>query len=128
MRQSHFNGWQECRRTDGLTHSLLLGAVDVVFELDADLPLVGQVSDERVLEQLLRAGPLAVALHQAALDERLELLRPVHTYSTGPDLGIGTGGSGGPPKCPDCPTKHDAMQKSHISKKKKTTRILQKND
>ena len=45
----------------------------------------------------------------------------------GPDLGIGTGGQC-PPKCPDCPTKHDAMQKSHISKKKKTTRILQEND
>ena len=55
---------------------LLLGAVDVVLELDADLPLVGQLSDEGMLQQLLRARPLAVALHQAALDERLELLRP----------------------------------------------------
>lgn len=56
--------------------SLLLGAVDVVLQLDAHLPLVGQVPDEGVLEQLLRAGPLAVALHQAALYEGLELLRP----------------------------------------------------
>lgn len=48
----------------------------MVLQLDADLPLVGQVSDERVLEQLLRAGPLAVALHQAALNEGLELLGP----------------------------------------------------
>ncbi len=54
--------------------SLLLGAVDVVLQLDADLPLVGQVSDERVLEQLLRARPLTVTLHQTALYERLELL------------------------------------------------------
>ncbi len=61
--------------------SLLLGAVDVVLQLDADLPLVGQVSDERVLEELLCAGSLAVALHQAALYERLELLRPEITHA-----------------------------------------------
>ena len=60
----------------------LLGAVDVVLQLDADLPLVGQVSDERVLQELLGARPLAVALHQAALYERLELLRPGHTHNT----------------------------------------------
>lgn len=46
----------------------------MVLQLDADLPLVGQVSDERMLEQLLRGGPLAVALHQAALYEGLKLL------------------------------------------------------
>lgn len=36
---------------DGLTllAPLLLGAVDVVFELNADLPLIGLVPDERVL-------------------------------------------------------------------------------
>lgn len=56
--------------------SLLLGAVDVVLQLDADLPLVGQVSDERVFEELLGAGSLAVAFHQTALYERLELLGP----------------------------------------------------
>ena len=55
---------------------LLLGAVDVVLQLDADLPLVGQVADVGVLEQLLRAGPLVVVLHQAAVHKRLELLRP----------------------------------------------------
>ena len=61
----------------------LLGAVDVVFELDADLPLVGEVPDEGVLQQLLRAGPLAVALHQTHLDERLKLSRPgcTHTHT-----------------------------------------------
>lgn len=58
----------------------LLGAVDVVLQLDADLPLVWQVPDERVLEELLRAGSLAVALHQAALNERLELLRPENQH------------------------------------------------
>lgn len=51
----------------------------MVLQLDADLPLVGQVPDERVPEQLLCARPLAVALHQAALDERLELLGPERT-------------------------------------------------
>lgn len=61
--------------------SLLLGAVDVVLQLDADLPLVGQVSDERVFEELLCAGSLAVALHQTALYERLELLRPETTHT-----------------------------------------------
>lgn len=55
---------------------LLLGAVDVVFELDADLPLVGLVPDEGVLEQLLGGGPLVVVLHQGALDEAAKLLRP----------------------------------------------------
>lgn len=53
---------------------LLFGAVDVVFELDADLPLVGLVPDERVFEQLLGGGALGVVLHQAALDEAEELL------------------------------------------------------
>lgn len=59
----------------------LLGAVDVVLQLDADLPLVGEVSDEGVLEELLGARPLAVTLHQAALYERLELLRPDHEHT-----------------------------------------------
>lgn len=53
---------------------LLFGAVNVVFELDADLPLVGLIPDERVFEQLLGGGALSVILHQAALDEAEELL------------------------------------------------------
>lgn len=53
---------------------LLLGPVDVVFELDADLPLVGLVPDEGVLQQLLGGGALSVVLHQAAFDEAEELL------------------------------------------------------
>ena len=57
----------------------LLGAVDVVLELDADLPLVGKISDERVFEELLGARPLAVTLHQAAVYERLKLLWPKNT-------------------------------------------------
>lgn len=67
------------RRVDQSLTSLsppLLGPVDVVLQLDADLALVGQVSDVGVLQQLLGARPLAVTLHQAALDERLELLGP----------------------------------------------------
>ena len=62
---------------------LLLGAVDVVFELDADLPLVRLVSDEGMLEQLLGGGPLGVVLHQAALDEAEELLGPVGKETRG---------------------------------------------
>ena len=57
--------------------ALLLGAVDVVLELNADLPLVGLVPDVGVLQQLLRGRPLGVVLHQAALDEAEELLGPV---------------------------------------------------
>lgn len=55
---------------------LLLGAVDVVFELDADLPLVGLIPDEGVFQQLLGGRALGVILHQAALNEAEELLRP----------------------------------------------------
>lgn len=49
--------------------SLLLGAVNVVFELDSDLSLIRQVSDEGVFKQLLRAGSLRVVLHQAAVNK-----------------------------------------------------------
>jgi len=40
----------------------------------SQVPLIGQFSDERMFEELLCAGSLTVALHQAALYERLELL------------------------------------------------------
>lgn len=56
--------------------SLLFSPVDVVLELDADLPFIGLVSDEGVLHQLLRGWSLAVVLHQAALNEGLKLFRP----------------------------------------------------
>lgn len=49
--------------------SLLLGAVDVVFELDSDLALIRQVSDEGMFQKLLGAGPLRVVLHQAAVNK-----------------------------------------------------------
>ena len=55
---------------------LLARAVDVVLQLDAHLPLVGLVSDVRVLQELLGGGALGVVLHQAALDEAEELLGP----------------------------------------------------
>lgn len=56
---------------------LLLGSVDVVFELDADLPLVRLVPDEGVFEQLFGGRTLGVVFHQAALNEAEKLLRPV---------------------------------------------------
>ena len=59
-----------------LLPSLLLGAVDVVFELDADLPLVGLVSDEGVFQQLVGGGTLGIVLHQGAFNEAAKLLRP----------------------------------------------------
>lgn len=52
----------------------------MILELDADLPLVGLVPDEGVLQQLLSGGPLGVVLHQAALDEAEELLRPAMPF------------------------------------------------
>lgn len=56
---------------------LFLRPVDVVFELYADLPLVGLVSDEGVLQQLLCRRALCVILNKAALDEAEELFGPV---------------------------------------------------
>lgn len=60
-----------------LLSPLLLGTVDVVFELNANLPLVGLVSDEGVLQELLRRGALRVVLHQTALDETKKLFGPL---------------------------------------------------
>lgn len=59
-----------------LLSPLLAGAVDVIFELDAHLSLVRLVSDERVLQQLLRGRPLSVVLHQTAFNKVKELLGP----------------------------------------------------
>lgn len=56
--------------------SLLPGAVDVVLELDADLPLRGLVADERELEQLLRGRAAQVGLDETRVNEVGELLRP----------------------------------------------------
>ncbi len=56
--------------------ALLAAAVQVVLQLDAHLPLVGLVSDVGVLQQLIGGRPLRVVLHQTALDEAEELLRP----------------------------------------------------
>lgn len=56
--------------------ALLAAAVQVVLELDPHLPLVGLVSDEGVLQELVGGRPLRVVLHQTALDEAEELLGP----------------------------------------------------
>lgn len=76
-RQGYLSTWQSSRTAQTLLplhptlpscpltflSSLLFSPVDVVLELDADLPLVGLVSDEGVLHQLLRGWSLAVVLH-----------------------------------------------------------------
>lgn len=41
-------------------------AVNVVFELNSDLTFCGLVSDERMLEQLLCAGPAVIRLDETA--------------------------------------------------------------
>lgn len=56
--------------------SLLARSVDVVLELDADLPLGGLVSDEGELEQLLRRRAAQVRLDETRVNEVDELLRP----------------------------------------------------
>lgn len=56
--------------------TLLARAVDVVFQLDADLPLGRLISNERVLQQLLSGWAARVRLHQAALDKVDELFGP----------------------------------------------------
>lgn len=55
---------------------LLACVVDVVLELDADLPFVRLVSDERVFQELIGGWPLSVVLHQTILDKIDELLGP----------------------------------------------------
>lgn len=67
-----------CEKCHGRTFlsSLLARVVDVVLELDADLPLVRLVSDKRVFQELISGRPLSVILHQAVLDEVDELLGP----------------------------------------------------
>ena len=59
------------------TFPMLLVPVDVVLELYPRLPVGGLVADERVLEELLRRGPLRVVLDEALLDEVVEFLAPV---------------------------------------------------
>lgn len=69
--------WRNKGNKRTLLSPLLLGAVDVVFELNAHLPLVGLVSDERVLQELLCWRPLCVVLHQTALNKTEKLFGPV---------------------------------------------------
>lgn len=56
--------------------SLLPGSVDVVLELDADLPLCGLVADEGELQQLLSRWAAQVRLDETCVNEVNELLRP----------------------------------------------------
>lgn len=56
--------------------SLFPRSVDVVLELDADLPLRGLVPDEGKLQQLLRWWAAQVSLDETCVNEVDELLRP----------------------------------------------------
>lgn len=55
---------------------LLACVIDVVLELDADLPLVRLVSDKRVFQELICGRPLGVILHQTVLDKVDKLFGP----------------------------------------------------
>ena len=48
----------------------------MVLQLNSDLPLGWLLPHQWVLQQLLGVGPLHVILHQAALDEAVELFGP----------------------------------------------------
>ena len=81
MKRSKGGGWvfQTCHLPPHpLTFlaSLLPGSVDVVLELDADLPLGGLIADERELEQLLGGWAAQVSLDETRVNEVNELLRP----------------------------------------------------
>lgn len=56
--------------------SLFPRPVNVVLELDADLPLCGLVPDEGKLQQLLRWWAAQVSLDETRVNEVYELLRP----------------------------------------------------
>lgn len=62
----------------------------MVFELDPHLPLVGLVSDEGVLQELVGGRPLRVVLHQTALDEAEELLGPENKITGEESVSEGT--------------------------------------
>lgn len=63
--------------TAGLTFFLLFPrSVQVIFEHDANLPLIGQIFDEGVSQQGVGGRPVQVVLYQAAVDERQEPLWP----------------------------------------------------
>lgn len=57
--------------------SLLTSAVDMVFELDANMSLVRLVANERMFQQLLCGGAIVVILHQAGFNKAEELLGPL---------------------------------------------------
>lgn len=69
-------GWPEDVRRGRLIAFVFAHAVDVVFQLDADLTLGGLIFHERMLEQLIRIWPLRVVLDERGLDERVKLFRP----------------------------------------------------
>lgn len=62
----------------------------MVFELDADLPLCGLVSDEGKLQQLLRWWAAQIGLDKTRVNEVNKLLRPGdNSGSLGDPLGRG---------------------------------------
>ena len=64
-----------------MLHTFLIFAVpvNVVLQLDADLPFGGLVFDVRVLQELLCVWPVGVVLHQTRIHETVKLLGPVQT-------------------------------------------------
>lgn len=55
---------------------VFLASIDVVLELNANLPFCGLVADERMLQQMLRVRTLVIILDQDGFDEAVELFSP----------------------------------------------------
>lgn len=61
---------------------MFLATINVVLELDADLPFCWLVADERMLEQMLRVRTLVVILDEDRFDEILKLFGPFFRLET----------------------------------------------
>lgn len=61
---------------------VFLATINVVLELDADLPFCWLVADERMLEQMLRVRTLVVILDEDRFDEILKLFGPFFRLET----------------------------------------------
>lgn len=56
---------------------MFLASVNVILELNPDLPFCGLVTDERVPQELVSVGSLVVVLDENAVDEGVEFLAPL---------------------------------------------------
>lgn len=58
-------------------HSALSRSIEVILELNLDLPLARDILEESVPEELVGVGSLRVVLDEDGLDERVKLFAPL---------------------------------------------------